>query len=357
MLNLPPDIVNQISANLKRPEGTVQMVGEIEGLFDPSIPGGVIFEIPAGSHVFRLERDSMMQFHFYHAYPGKGTRVATINLTTVTKSKKMFWGFTWSPDEIQLFIGPNIPDGKLTFAKGVQSTKQFRTTPAGVFQIGDSNTAIMGTRMFVGGTPVLQPTAKDAWVETIKAIDFLHSGKSDVGYIYEVVISNLTISTLVTGFETYCKTRFIELESEGITPNSTDLSNCFFASWERADDVPTKFAANAAAEGKTYLEKLALSRINFQNYDDCKRAYNLAYGVKFGELGVQAESLALLKRLIRYRHRIIHVSPLIGMLNQPDVPPEEPVMSTMKLAQQALQCFDTFIQRLHQATLGLRRID
>jgi len=354
MLNIPADVLSQITAKLQRPEGTVEMVGRIEGLFDPSVPGGVILEISTGSHLYKLERDSAMQLHFYHSYPGRGTRVASIDLNTVAESEKMFWGFCWSPREIQLFIGPKIPNGQLTFAKGVDSARQFRTTSAGVFQIGDSGVEVMGARMFVGGTQVLQPTAKDAWGETIKAIEFLHSGKSDVGYVYEIVISNLTLSTLVTGFETYCKTRFVELETEGITPNTTDLSNRFFTSWERDADGPMKLAADASTEGKTFLEKLAQTKINFQNYDDCKRAYNLAYGIKFGEMGVQGKILAFLKRLIRYRHRIIHVSPLIGTLNQPDAPPEAPVMSNMKLAQEAVRCFDTFIEHLHEATLGLR---
>lgn len=354
MLNIPTDVLNQITANLQRPAGTVRMVSRIEGLFDPSVPGGVILEILAGSHLYRLERDSAMQLHFYHSSPGRGTRVATIDLNTVAESEKMFWGFRWSPSEIQLFIGPKIPSGQLKFAKGVESARQFRTTSAGVFQIGDSGVEVMGMRMFVGGTPVLQPTAKDAWRETIKAIEFLQSGKSDVGYVYEVVISNLTLSTLVTGFETYCKTRFVELEAEGVTPNTTGLSNRFFTSWERDADGPMKLAADASSEGKTFLEKLAQTRINFQNYDDCKKAYNLAYGVKFAEMGVQGEMLAFLKRLIQYRHRIIHVSPLIGILNQPEAPPEEPVMSNMKLALEAVGCFDTFIEHLHEATLGLR---
>ncbi len=174
-----------------------------------------------------------------------------------------------------------------------------------------------------------------------------------MGYMYEVAICNVVISTLVTGFETYCKTRFIELEREGENPNTDNLVSRFFSAWEREANLPSKVQDEAKAEQKTFLEKLALTKINFQNYEDCKRAYNLAYGIKFGELHLKSEVLALLQRLIVYRHRIIHVSPLLGTLNQPSLPSEKPVMSNAKLAEDAKQCFVTFMDALHGATLQL----
>jgi hypothetical protein len=97
--------------------------------------------------------------------------------------------------------------------------------------------------------------------------------------------------------------------------------------------------------------------VNFQNYEKCKRAYNKAYGLKFGEIHIASKDLEFLQRLIKYRHRIVHISPLLGMLNQPEVPPEEPVFSNKKLGNDALKCFDTFITKLHDATLRLRRLD
>ena len=167
------------------------------------------------------------------------------------------------------------------------------------------------------------------------------------------MVSNLTISILLTGFEAYCKTRFLELEQEGIKPDMAALVSEFFSEKER--DV---IASEAEANHVSFLQKIIEKRrINFQNYKKCKRAYNKAYGLKFGEIGIASNDLEFLQRLIKYRHRIVHVSPLLGMLNQPEVPPEEPVFSNKKLGNDALKCFNIFITKLHNATLRLQRLD
>lgn len=47
----------------------------------------------------------------------------------------------------------------------------------------------------------------------------------------------------------------------------------------------------------------------------------------------------------------------MGMLNQPEVPPEEPVFPKKELAQEARLIFDQFIEKIHDATLKLRPSD
>ena len=72
----------------------------------------------------------------------------------------------------------------------------------------------MGASFYKGGKPILQPTAIDAWKETIKATEILGTGKSDQGYIFETAVTNLTLAVLVTGFEAFTKKRFLEIEQE-----------------------------------------------------------------------------------------------------------------------------------------------
>jgi len=45
------------------------------------------------------------------------------------------------------------------------------------------------------------------------------------------------------------------------------------------------------------------------------------------------------------------------MLNQPEVPPDEPVFPKKELGADAIKEFDDFIGKLHDATLKLRRKD
>ena len=73
---------------------------------------------------------------------------------------------------------------------------------------------------------------------------------------------------------------------------------------------------------------------NFQNYEQCKDAYNRAFGVKFGDIGFPNIQLEKLRKFLRYRHRIIHQSSLMTILNQPESPPEELVFCKLSLAQE-----------------------
>jgi hypothetical protein len=117
--------------------------------------------------------------------------------------------------------------------------------------------------------------------------------------------------------------------------------------------VPRRSLRPRLAE-KSPVPEIA-SRINFQSYDSCKRAYNAGYGLKFGEdLGVSGQLLERVQRLLLYRHRVVHGSPIAGMLNQPEAPPEELEFSNRAFAEGAQSAMDEFIRALHTATLGLR---
>ncbi|MBE9482139.1 MAG: hypothetical protein IMY88_00475 [Chloroflexi bacterium] len=96
-------------------------------------------------------------------------------------------------------------------------------------------------------------------------------------------------------------------------------------------------------------------RIDFQNYDRCKSAYNKAYGIKFGEMkGITSILLEDIQRIIGFRHRIVHISPMMGMLNQGSIPLEEPIFPKREYAEKAINLFNDFVNCLHSATLSLR---
>lgn len=359
MKNIPPNIFEQIREAIRRPEGTVTFEYSSEVLFDPKVPGGILFEVPSGAHLFRVERDNELRLSFYHSSPGTGTRVATVDLKNVVPSPKVFLAFSWTPTETKLYVGPRINGGELVSATGVPSHRQFRVGKDGsIFHVGDVGVEVMQVSVYQNGKPMLQPTALDAWKSTVKAVRVLMGGSSEEGYIFDVVVTNLTLSILVTGFEAYCQTRFLELEQEGIKPNMKALVLKFFSQKKRDAGEPDIIASEAEAEHKSFLQNIIEQRkINFQSYGDCKGAYNKAYGIKLGEIGVTSSNLQLLQRLIQYRHRVVHVSPLLGMLNQPEVPPEQPVFPNKEFGKDALKCFDSFVTKLHDATLRLRRLD
>lgn len=354
---VPPEYARQIIEALRRPEGTLEFLYRFEGIFDPNLGSGVLLEVATGAMLFRLERDEKLNTHFIHSSPGTGTRIASVNLNPLCGATALTIALVWSPTETRLHVIDADNPTRAVAGVGRPSPRQFRVgDDRRVYQVGDEGLKVMGVRMFLGGKPVLQPTAIEAWTDTVEAVRLLLKGSSPDGYVFEMICANLSIVMLVTGFEAYCRRRLLELEGEGIPADFDALARSFLTKYERENDLAAVIRQQAAAEGISPLAKLVDSRRgDFQNFDRCKTAYAKAYGISFGrDLGVSNTTIEQVRRAIRFRHRIVHTSPLIGMLNQDRVPPEEPVFPSFKLVEETLTVFDSFIQALHAATLRLR---
>lgn len=282
--------------------------------------------------------------------------MATIDLGDLPDFDRAFLAFTWSPQDVRFHCGPRIPGANLLSATADRSLKQFRIGSDGsVFQIGDIGVEVVGVRIRQAGTAVLVPTAIEAWRETLKAIDVLGTGKSDQGFLFETALAAVTLSVLVTGLEAYAKTRFVEIELEGFAPDLQRTFNEFASRAERESSRLEELKAEATHIGKSPLQALIdAGKINFQNYDHVKRAFRAAYGIKLSEVGADSQTLTALQQFIRYRHRVVHVSPLLGMLNDDVVPPEEPVFANGALTDRAVKCFSDVVAALHRASLDLR---
>ena len=260
---------------------------------------------------------------------------------------------------MHLYCGPRIPGASLISAEGKPSPRQFRAGEDGsILQIGDEHVQVMAAHVYHGGKPVLTPTGIEAWRNTLQSIEILWTGKSDQGFIFESVTASLTLSVLVTGLETYAKTRICEVELEGIKPDANALFAAFASKAERESSILKELQDEALTSNKSIVKMIVESgRINFQSYDHIKRAYRTAYGIKLGEISIPSQVLNDLQRYIEYRHRVVHVSPLLGILNQSKVPAEQPVFANRGLTEQAVKCFDEVVTKLHEATLGLKRAD
>lgn len=360
MPGVSPEVAEQIRVAMRRPVGTFGFFYLSDALFDPAIGHGVLLEIVTGAILFKLERDADLRLHFVHSSPGTGTRVASVSLEPLKGSNAVLIALVWSPQETRLnVVGGNNPRQSL-LGVGVPSQRQFRVGHDGaVYQIGDEGVDVMGATVFRGGHLVLEPTALETWNSKVKAIEIIMTGSSPAGYLFEVVSTNLAIAMLVTGFETYCKRRFLELEDEGVPADFDGLVSKFLSKAERERGEQLAIVQDASLDGVSPARKLVgQNRINFQNYERCKAAFNKGYGIRFGkDIGVPNTLLRELQRLIGFRHRIVHVSPLLGMLNQERVPAEEPVFPNRQYGEKALKTFDDFIQGLHAATLRLRPRD
>ena len=197
--------------------------------------------------------------------------------------------------------------------------------------------------MFSSGRSIVEPRAIKVWEEALSALDVLSGSTSPEGYAFENVLSNVGLGVLVTGFEAYCEKRFTELQGEGIYADLPKLVRKFI-SREDADLI-----RNLGVDQQ--LEAVA-DRINFQNYANAKLAFNKGYGISFGkDVHVPTSVLEELQQLIRYRHKVVHVSPRLGMLNADRTPEQEPVFSNLQFLSNARLIFERFIPALHEATL------
>jgi hypothetical protein len=358
---IPMEAAALLAAQMKRPEGTVRLgSASFPGLHDPSATGGTLMEVVAGAHVFRVVREgSPLSLQAYHSSPGGGTRVASVALSAFEPSETLDIWLAWAPETLRLTVADPARPESLVRSDGVESPRKLWVDRQGqVIVVGHEQVAVMGARVFSQGAELVAPPARDLWPEVLQAVRILLAAESSEGYIFEVAAANAALGMLTTGFETYTETRFAELADEGIPPNLAPLVMEFGTREERdqleAGETPALLSDHPTDDPSAPLHRV-MQRINFQNYKACKRAYNKGYAIRFGhDLEVSSQLLERVQRLLRYRHRVVHVSPLIAFLNQPEAPPEEPEFSNRTFVESARATFDEFIAALHASSLRLR---
>lgn len=355
---LPADAAPGVAKAMQRPVGTVTFFASYPGLLARDGRTGVLFEVVVGRVLFRLTRNEDFSLRFAHATPGKGTHEASLDLAALgePQTDRFFVGLVWSPTATRLTVG-QVGGDELVAAEGRPASYTLQIAPTGtILQVGGSGVEVMGARMYHGGIETSAPSAIDTWEDTRLAALTLLSEESNQGQLFEVVAANAALGMLVTGFESYTSARFAELEDEGIPLDFKSLATAVLSQEERAklaEGQETTLEATARESGVA-ISSLLAERINFQSYSKAKTAFNRGYGLRFGDLAsTTSQHLEELQRWIRYRHRVVHISPLLGLLNGPESPPEAPLFAGRAAMTDAIELFDSFIRDLHDATLAL----
>ncbi|WP_159039931.1 HEPN domain-containing protein [Christiangramia fulva] len=342
----------EVIENLKIPEGTFSFTFSADKLFEKDL-GGIIYEIVAGEIYYRLEKDNNVNLKYYRSSPGTGTKVATVNISDLSYSEGIRIFMTWKPENISLHITNTTGDKKVLTGEGENSNKKFRVAPdGGVIQIGDDNVQTMGFEMYVGGKPFIQPTARDNWQSKVDAINLLFDSKSkSEEKRWESVITNMALVIMVTGFESYCKTRFLEMEKEGKTLNFSDLLNSFSTKLEKENNIEEYIIEKARENNVSPLKYIVdKKRIDFQNFKRCNTAFKKGYNISFFEnLNIPTEKIDLIKEVIKYRHRIVHYSMYEASFNMEDHS-ADPIFVQVQFGRKCLSAFEDFVIELHNKT-------
>jgi hypothetical protein len=327
---------SEIQAAALRPEGTLVFSLDARAVYEQH--GVVVLEVPTGASLFRVTRDAALTVTFLHASPGTGTRQASVALPDLVVEGTLRIFLVWSADSIGLYVG--VPGIGLLTAEGKTSAHQVRVTKEGIHDIGGEGVEVISYTAFQDGLLAVREAAIEAWQATKRAVEVHMESTTTEGHMGVVVQANLAIVMLATGVEVYAERRFAELPLEGRRYDLDAFIRRMIPAKFRRDDPPADMSA-----------ALVLSRVDFGNYEACNRAFAAGYGIRFATLGVPEAVREDVRHVLQFRHRIVHVSPLVGLLNQPEVPKKPPIFSTTETARRYLQSVDTFIVGLHEASL------
>lgn len=355
--NLPSSEIETLRKNLKQPKGSFTFDFKIgKGVFSKDGREITLVEISTGQQLYRLVRTRDMKIIFYHFSPGTGAREAVANLNNITPYYRLLFVLTWSTKEIRLLVTPYTKTLLGEHVVGGPSYQMYRPgTDGKVYNLGKDSRISRMAHFSLKGKILVQPTAIEVWDETLLAIDALNTGTSNDG-LYSTIVANTSISMLISGFEAYTKRRFIELEEEGITPRVIKLIGAFYSAKERSTNLEQTIKDQAKEQNISILKLLIQKKtIGFQNFQKCKLAYNKAYRIQFGNIGVPSTLLEEMQKYFDYRHRIIHVHPAFGILNPHETPEKDAVYSDKELIDKGKALFDEFIKKLHLATLSLEK--
>lgn len=322
-------------------------------LFSTTSGAGKIFQAASGQHVLTLLRDDHPRLNFYHWSPGTGSRAATLDLRECAPSSDVRIFLSWSPERMQVAV--QFPDGRALSADGVASRRSFRVARDGsIMQFGDEGASVTSPRVTIGGRDLMVPTAREIWDETIRAAGALLSAQSEEGFTFDVAASNAVLTGLITGFETYCKYRFVELQAEGVSFDADGLARVALKSGDRPTFV-SEFNSAKAGKRAELLRALIIEgqAINFQNFKDAKQAFARTFGMKFDDIGLSEQQLSHISARFGFRHRVVHVSPLLTVLSRVG-DPGHPTFAGKPFALETIELLSDFVSKLHAKSLTLR---
>lgn len=344
-LNMPFDKIDEN-------EGTLEFRITKGNLMDTSLENVLFFDVQVGESRFALHRDKNCDLIFTHWNIKTGIRMATVNIREFNADKGLFIALTWSEKENSLYVGEE-GGSNLKSSKAEQKGGEIRMGKDGVlYQIGDEGIEVGWYRVREAGHDVLEPTAKEIWDFTVTKVNILIGGCKLKDFFFESTLVQQCLVMLVTGFEVYARTRFVEMEKEGRKPNIEGIIKEF----AKKESVKEEMEDYAKSMGKSLLESMLEVRkgkgvINFQNWKDCKTAYNKAHGIKFGKIpNLKGGILENIQKYIDLRHKIIHSKYDMTVLNFDKVPPEEPIFANMEFIEQARDDFIEFMEKLHRET-------
>lgn len=204
-----------------------------------------------------------------------------------------------------------------------------------------------GFQITRNGKVVFQEEAKNIFDFQIEKAKVLICNCKNGDFLFESTLVQQVVVLLVTALERYARFRFCEISKEGKVVNLGALCEAFIPKKYR-DLQKKEIEETAKSENKPEIEILVGKRIiNFQNWDDLRKAYKKGYGITFGE-AAEANFTKKLKKYIQWRHDIVHATSEKTLLDYDEK--GSPIFSNKLLAENATDVFVEFVGSFHNLT-------
>jgi len=342
-------------AKMSEKEGMLKFLLLDTNLLDYQDQDIFIFDEQIGTSSFALYKDKHLNLVFVHSSAETGTRKVSVDLNGLKINERIFVVLDWSKEQDFLCAADMFDFEDMRHAKALEQ-KQYKTPMPKVFVKG------ILTSVHVSKTSLAKvhmSNAKGQWdwnlINVQNVIDGLKSCAEEActvrNPLFELAIVKQCIVMLVTGLEIYSRARFVEMERKGKNPDINALLANFDRKnrWQNDRDDYVRTTGNSVLMSLLEIPK-GRGLINFQNYEDCKDAYNKGYGVRFGELSGIGTILVGIQSYIMLRHVIIHnqiepAEPVIGY-----GPQGNPFYLDISFVEQAIYECSYFVDALHAAT-------
>lgn len=308
-----------------------------------------IFNVITKGHIFLLKYVGNETFQFIHSSESSGTWISEVRANELSLSKEISFGLIWANNKCSLFVELDRKKDKSFFSEGTKQKFHYRIFKNGILKIGDDNIKVDEVRINYGGE-ILEPNAKESWENIKEAVEILVDGFEKRNFQHEIIQSNITLTTIITGFEQYNKKRPIELYNEGINCDLQKLRKRILSKNENELLEKELISFEDQNDKDDLIFKFLLKRINFQNFKDCNDFFKFGFNISFYEIKIPQNTIEEIRKIIEYRHRIVHVSPLLTILNF-DEPGKRPIFNSINFVKESLNKMDCLIQAIHEQTL------
>lgn len=340
---------NKIAQALENEEGTFTTNIERGNFFD-SDSDNLFFidtESKSGNAFLKIFRDTDFNLVAEYGRLDQGVKKCSLDISDIENSEKLFVGFSWSSDEIGLFVGPDkrkYPDKDLRNASASENIAKIRKDGSGeLVIIGDEGLDVGYFEIRRDARKTLEPNAEELIEFQIERAKIVLSISKEGDFLAESTLVQQAVVILVTAWETFLERKLPDLyQTKKISEEKLfDLA-------ENEINMNRSEIENKANESDKSLERYIAQRpeFNFQDVGKASRIYRKLFDINIEKFLSENNYYEFLARLIDLRHRIIHEANDNTILNIDKIDREDvdPRFTNKRYGEKCVEDFEELVE-------------